>query len=248
MHQLWQTKRGPPDDLHIIDWIEFDTDVTFYPDPDRDNFGQAFGMLDYNFRWHVGDRLTVLSDGIFDFFDLGQKEVVIGAYLDRPPRGSLYVGVRFLEGPINSQILTMSYNYQMSPKWVSSFGFNIDMAEPRNVGELLRITRVGESLLVSGGFTYDPARSSVGAVLTVEPRLLPKSKLGVVGGDHIPPPAPTDWNSTAKRKVKNAKCKMKNEGDGPSRVAAVLNFAICNLHSSFCIVRKCAWPPAGVST
>jgi lipopolysaccharide export system protein LptA len=187
VHQLWQTKRGPADDLHILDWIEFDSDVTFYPDPDRDNFGQVAGMLDYNFRWHVGDRLTVLSDGIFDFFDLGQREVVVGAYLDRPPRGGLYMGVRLLEGPINSQILSMAYNYQMSPKWVSTYGFSIDMAQPRNVGQLLRITRVGESLLVSGGFTYDPARNSVGAVLTVEPRFLPKSKLGMVGGARIPP-------------------------------------------------------------
>jgi hypothetical protein len=81
----------------------------------------------------------------------------------------------------------MAYNYQMSPKWVSTYGFSIDMAQPRNVGQLLRITRVGESLLVSGGFTYDPARNSVGAVLTVEPRFLPKSKLGMVGGARIPP-------------------------------------------------------------
>ncbi len=187
VHQLWQTKRGPPDDLHIVDWIEFNTDVTLYPDPDRDNFGQFAGMLDYTFRWHVGDRLTVLSDGIFDFFDLGQKEVVMGVYLDRPPRGSVYMGVRFLEGPINSQMLTMAYNYQMSPKWISSYGFSIDMAQPRNNGELLRITRVGESFLVSGGFHYDPARNSVGAAFTVEPRFLPKGRVGMVGGAHIEP-------------------------------------------------------------
>jgi len=33
VHQRWQTKRGPEDDFHIIDWITFDTDVTFYPIP-----------------------------------------------------------------------------------------------------------------------------------------------------------------------------------------------------------------------
>ncbi len=145
------------------------------------------GLLDYNFRWHVGDRLTLMSDGIFDFFDLGQQEVTFGAFLDRPPRGSLYMGVRLLQGPITSNMLSMSYNYQMSPKWMSSYGFSIDMADPKNVGQLLRITRIGESLLVSGGFTYDAARNSVGAVFSVEPRFLPKGRLGQVGGTHIPP-------------------------------------------------------------
>ena len=187
VHQLWQTKRGPLDDLHIVDWIELNTDVTLYPDPNRDDFGQFAGMLDYNFRWHVGDRLTVISDGLWDFFDLGQQEVTLGVYLDRPPRGSLYAGVRLLDGPITSHMISMAYNYQMSPKWLSSYSLNFDMANTKNIGGLLRITRIGESLLVSGGFTYDPARNSVGAVFSVEPRSQPRSQLGQVGGTQLPP-------------------------------------------------------------
>ena len=31
VHQRWQTKRGPADDPHIIDWVEFDTDITLLP-------------------------------------------------------------------------------------------------------------------------------------------------------------------------------------------------------------------------
>ena len=153
VHQRWQTKRGPPDDMHIVDWIEFNTDVTVYPDPSRDDFGETFGMLDYNFRWHVGDRLTLVSDGLFDFFSLGQDEVTLGAFLTRPPRGSLYVGVRSLQGPINDTMISMSYSYLMSPKWISTYGISYDLSDTKNVGQLLRITRVGESLLISGGFS-----------------------------------------------------------------------------------------------
>ena len=32
IEQKWQTKRGPPDNRHIIDWITFDTHMTFFPD------------------------------------------------------------------------------------------------------------------------------------------------------------------------------------------------------------------------
>ena len=124
VHQRWQTKRGPPDDMHIVDWIEFNTDITFYPDASRDDFGEAFGMADYNFRWHVGDRLTLVSDGLFDFFSLGQDEVTFGAFLTRPPRGSLYLGVRSLQGPISDTMISMSYSYLMSPKWISTYGIH----------------------------------------------------------------------------------------------------------------------------
>jgi hypothetical protein len=187
IHQRWQTKRGMPENRHIVDWIELDTDVTFYPDASRDNFGSAAGLWDYDFRWHVGDRLTLVSDGIFDFFDQGQRIVSIGAFLSRPPRGNLFIGYRILEGPITDQIVTTSYNYQMSPKWVSSLGVSADLSEKGNIGEFLRITRVGESLLLSGGFSYDPARSSVSATFAIEPRFLPKGQLGQVGGARILP-------------------------------------------------------------
>jgi len=108
VHQRWQTKRGPPDHRRIIDWIVFDTNITWFPNPGRDDFGKSFGLLDYYGRWHAGDRLTFVSEGIFDFFNDGQQVVTVGAFLTRPPRGSLYLGMRLLEGPINSRILALS--------------------------------------------------------------------------------------------------------------------------------------------
>jgi hypothetical protein len=188
-HQRWQTKRGPANNRRIIDWITFDTNMTLFPNPDRDNNGTVAGLLDYDFRWHVGDRLTLVSDAVFDFFNQGQKIVSVGGYLTRPPRGSLYVGLSVLNGPtnLNSQVLTISYNYWMSPKWVSSFGTSYDFGNQGNLGQSFSVTRVGESFLVSAGFSVDATRQNVGAVLTVEPRFVPKSRLGSVGGAQIPP-------------------------------------------------------------
>ena len=175
VHQRWQTKRGPADNPHILDWIEFDTDITFFPNPNRDNFGTTVGLTDYNFIWHVGDRLTVLSNGIFDFFGEGQKIVTMGMFLTRPPRGSLYLGFSVLEGPISSEVLTMSYSYWMSPKWITSSGMTIDLKELKNFGPTFQIVRVGESLLIGMNVNYNPALSTFGVGFTVEPRFVPKS-------------------------------------------------------------------------
>jgi hypothetical protein len=187
VEQKWQTKRGPESNRHIIDWVTLDTNMTLFPNYDRDNFGQAAGLLDYNCSWHVGDRLTLLSSGIFDFFNQGQQIVTIGGYLTRPPRGSLYAGLQILQGPIDSKALSLSYTYWMSPKWVSSVGATIDLGSQGNIGESFTITRVGESFLISAGFNVDAARNDVGVALAIEPRFLPKNRLGSVGGAQIPP-------------------------------------------------------------
>ncbi len=185
--QRWQTKRGPPCNRQIIDWITLDTNVTFFPDANRDNSGTAVGLFDYDFRWHVGDRLTMVSDGIFDFFDEGQKIVSVGGFLSRPPRGSLYAGFIVMEGPIDSKVLSLSYTYLMSPKWASSYGTAIDFGAQRSYAQNFSLTRIGESLLINFVFTVDPARDSIGVGFAVEPRFLPKNRLGNIAGAQIPP-------------------------------------------------------------
>jgi len=186
MRNRWQTKRGVPGRQRIIDWIVLDTNAVWFPKENRDNFGKSLGLVDYDFRWHVGDRLTLVSDGLFDFFDQGQQIVTIGGFLSRPPRGNVYMGLRFLQGPIDSHILSMAYNYWMSPKWVSSFGMSVDLGDEGNIGQRLSVTRIGEALLVSAGFNVDASRGSVGVNLAVEPRFLPKTRLGHEGGVDIP--------------------------------------------------------------
>jgi hypothetical protein len=186
VRQRWQTKRGAPGGQRIIDWITLDTHATYFPKADRDNFGKGLGLVDYAFRWHVGDRLTLLSDGIFDFFDEGQQTFSVGGFLTRPPRGGLYLGLRVLEGPISSRVVSLSYNYRMSEKWVSSFGMSVDLGNDGNIGQNFRITRIGESLLVSAGVTVDASRDNVGLNLAIEPRFLPKTRLGRAAGARIP--------------------------------------------------------------
>ena len=186
MRHRWQTKRGAPDQMRIIDWITLDTNIVFFPDKDRDNFGQAIGLVDYDARWQVGDRFTLLSSGIFDFFHDGQRIISVGGFLDRPPKSGLYLGVNLLDGPISNTVLSASYSYRMSPKWVSALSASIDLRRQGNIGENFTITRIGESFLISAGFHADVSRGAYGASFSIEPRFLPKTRLGQAGGARIP--------------------------------------------------------------
>ncbi|MEX0676181.1 MAG: hypothetical protein WD063_03855 [Pirellulales bacterium] len=183
--QRWQTKRGPRSNPHIVDWITFDVDATLFPNPDRDNFGTVIGLVDYNFSWHVGDRTTLVSDGYFDFFDDAPKYFTVGGFVDRPPRGSIYLGFRSLQGPITSNVIVFNYSYRMSPKWLSSFGTTFDFHNSRNIGQNLMLTRIGESFLVSVIVNVDTSKGNVGANLAIQPRFL-QGRVGAASPVAIP--------------------------------------------------------------
>ncbi len=187
VRQRWQTKRGLPGHERVVDWIVFDVEGSVFPKPSRDNFGANVGLLNYEFLWHVGDRLTFLSDGYADTFSQGLRTFSVGGIISRPEQGNLYLGFRSLEGPISANILTGSLSYRMSEKWIATAGAMVDLGPTGNIGQSLSFTRIGESLLVRLGINVDASRGSVGAVVAIEPRFLNSSRLGEVGGVQIPP-------------------------------------------------------------
>lgn len=186
IHQRWQTKRGLPGRQHVIDWIVLDLDGTLYPYADRDNFGEYVGQLEYDFRWHVGDRVTILSDGYADLFTDAFRTFSLGSAISRPQRGQVYGGIVSMEGPFSSTLLVGSVSYRLSRKWIAELAATYDLGPTGSVGERFGITRIGESALMRILFHADHGRDNVGASFLIEPRFLPNSQLARLAGG-IPP-------------------------------------------------------------
>ena len=182
--QRWQTKRGPAGNRRIIDWITLDIDGELFPVTGQ-NFGQTMGLWQYDFRWHVGDRTTILSTADVDFFSGGQQLYTIGALLARTPRGSFYVGFNEFGGPIDASVLVGSYTYRMSPKWASSFGTALNL-RGMNIGQNFQLTRIGESFLMTFGFNVDYSRNNVGVTFNLEPRFLSRTQFASRSGIDLP--------------------------------------------------------------
>ena len=188
VRQRWQTKRGRLGEERIIDWITFDVDGTLFPDADRDNFGQEFGLIDYDFRWHVGDRVTLVSDGYLDLFGSGLRMFTLGGFLTRPGQAQFYGGFRNIDGPFQSHLVTGSAQYRLSDKWIVNYSSAVDLGEAGNIGQSAYITRVGESFLATVGFSVDSSRDNVGIRFAIEPRILSRmSRYGTVAGVPVPP-------------------------------------------------------------
>ena len=187
VRQRWQTKRGAPGRERIIDLVNFDVQGFIYPDADRDNFGTGVGMVTYDFSYHIGDRVSLVSDGYFDFFSQGLRTVSFGAHAQRPEVGHVYLGVRSIEGPISSNIITGSGTYRLSDKWGLKGGFQVDFGETGTIGQRLGVVYIGESFLLEIAANYDANRDNLGIRFGFEPRFIPKPKLFRPGGVAIAP-------------------------------------------------------------
>ncbi|MFN7626437.1 MAG: organic solvent tolerance protein OstA, partial [Pirellula sp.] len=179
LHQRWQTKRGVPGRERIADVVEFDVDGIYFYNPDRDNFGQTVGGINYAFRYHIGDRVTLLSDGYYDLFESGLHATTLGGSISRPGRGDMYLGFTTLDGPMTSDLLTAAFNYRLNDKWAAYGGTSYDFNVSGNRGQAIGITRIGESFLLRLGVNYDLSRDNTSFQFALEPRFLPSRGLGV---------------------------------------------------------------------
>jgi hypothetical protein len=190
IQQRLQTKRGPINNQRITNWMTLDLETTFFPDAKRDNFDEPFGLYGARYNWFVGDLTTIMASAYFDTFDNAQRIYNVGVLSRRDTRGSLYLGFRSIEGlNLKSQIVTASYSYHHSDKWISTVATAYDIGTQNNLGQSITLTRAGADFLVHAGFNVDATRSNVGFMLSVEPRLFRGTQgLTQLGSLLAPPP------------------------------------------------------------
>ncbi|MDR2439890.1 MAG: hypothetical protein LBE12_11040 [Planctomycetaceae bacterium] len=169
MTHRWQTKRGSVGRRHVIDWITLSAHFNYYPEPEH-NFGESIGLIDYNFLWHVGDRFSLFSSGLYDTFSEGQRITRIGGAWNRPNRGNLSVMLDQLDGLIERTYLTLSVGYTMNEKYSMSYTTSYDIKEQwQNVGHIFMFTRTGEAFRIFIGATYSEAREDWSFTFGLEP-------------------------------------------------------------------------------
>ncbi|GHT40920.1 hypothetical protein FACS189443_1950 [Planctomycetales bacterium] len=169
MTHRFQTKRGSVGKRHIVDWITFSTHANFYPQEDQ-NYGKPLGLLDYDVVWNVGDRFSLFSEGIYDFFDFGQNLTRVGGIWNRPERGSASVMLDQFKGVIERTYLTLSLGYTMNEKYGMQYSTSYDIKDNwRNVGHNFVFTRTGESFRLLVGAVYSEALSEWSFSFGLEP-------------------------------------------------------------------------------
>jgi hypothetical protein len=162
IRQRWQTKRGYPGLQHTVDWMTLDLSGSFFPHSGRDNFGDAFAFLQYDWNWNIGDRTALASTGWIDPEAHAPKVYTVGLYLDRPQpdRASFYLGFRSIE-PVGSQALIAAVTYVMSPKYALTGTSFYDFTTKSQANSLMLI-RTGKDLQMTIGISYNSILNTFG--------------------------------------------------------------------------------------
>jgi hypothetical protein len=160
IRQRWQTKRGYPGMEHIVDWMTLDLSASYFPNPNRDDFGERFNLLQYDWTWNVGDRTALVSTGWFDTETNGPRVFTLGAFLNRPDRTSLYLGYRNIF-PVNSEAFIAAWSYVFSPKYALTLSSFYDIGTNIQVNSLV-LTRMGRDLQANLGFSYNSTLNTFG--------------------------------------------------------------------------------------
>jgi len=167
----WQTKRGTAEAERTVDWISFDVFATYFPNESRDNYGHPFGLIDYDFRWQVGERTSIISQGYADPFKDGARNFSLGLVVDRTERLRFYLGYYKLD-PVGTSAVVFNTTYVVNPKYTLSWSTSYDFGLGSNLGQSLLITRTGSDLQVGVGLGWDPLRNNFSATFEIYPTLL----------------------------------------------------------------------------
>lgn len=168
VHQRWQTKRGPSGNDHTVDVMSLDLTGTYFPDAQRDNFGQSFGLLEYNWVWNVGDRTSLFSSGWIDPITYGTRYFNVGVAYYRTDGTSMYLGYRHTD-PIGSRVIVAALGYQFSEKYSVSVTHVVDLTTNFVQGTAVAFNRTGTDMTMSLGLTYNSFQNNFGFQFLIVP-------------------------------------------------------------------------------
>ena len=92
--QRLQTKRGFPGPSTRSTGSRSTLSASVFPDADRDNFGESFAFLEYDFLWHIGDRTSVLVGRVVRPVRVRRRGTsTSGLHFNRPDGTTFYLGL-----------------------------------------------------------------------------------------------------------------------------------------------------------
>lgn len=174
LRQRLQTKRGFPGNQHIIDWMTLDIGTSIFPHSNRDNFGEHFGIIEYDWVWNVGDRTSFVSNGWFETIDNGPRVITVGVSGNRPNGFSYFYGYRHID-PLNSRAFLTSSSFAFSAKYAMTASSMYDFGTKVRSDSFV-LTRIGTDLQMSLGVNYNSILRTFGVTFEVVPILLARAR------------------------------------------------------------------------
>jgi hypothetical protein len=173
LENRWQTRRGIAASEHVVDWMTLNLGASLFPQPSRDNFGENWGILEYDWTWNIGDRTALVSNGWTEPVEDGPRVFNVGAVLNRYDATNFYLGYRQID-PLNSKAVVANVAYSFSQK----YSINASTVWDFGIGQQtygFGVTRLGTDIQMSLGLSYNSVLKNFGVQFEIIPNLLKSS-------------------------------------------------------------------------
>lgn len=185
LHQRWQTKRGGPGEWRSVDVFNFNVDVDFFANkPPRAvrnpyNFRGIYfpslpeasiprDALNADGSWRISDNTLVLADTSYNLDKMDVQTIAVGVLFRRGDRLSTYIGNRYISD-LNSNITTISSNYELTTKYTLNFDQEFDFTQGHNVFSSIGLLRKFDTFYIAGRYFFDEVTGENGFSFNLYP-------------------------------------------------------------------------------
>ncbi|HSU67043.1 MAG TPA: hypothetical protein VLJ39_09240, partial [Tepidisphaeraceae bacterium] len=185
VRQRWQTQRGGPGRWRSVDVFTLDLDAEFYANKPSPKFlnpidfrGLYFtslpetsiprNALNGNASWRLTDNTVVLADAQYNLDKDKLATAAVGVLVRRDVVESYYVGNRYI-ADLNSNIVSIQANYQISPKYSVGFGQSFDFGLGKDVASNISVVRSFDRFIMAFTFSHDQISNETGFSFNISP-------------------------------------------------------------------------------
>lgn len=185
LRQTWQTQRGGPGRWRSVDVFTFDVDAEFYANKPARKFlqpydfrGEFFSSLpeasiardavNADASWHITDNTVVLADAQYNLDEAKLATAALGVLVRRDPIESYYIGNRYI-ADLSSNIVTVSANYVITPKYSVGASQSWDFGLGKDVASSISVVRSFDRFIVSFNFSHDEISNQTGFSVNIAP-------------------------------------------------------------------------------
>lgn len=186
LRQRWQTQRGGADRWRSVDVFTFDIDAVFFSNkPSTNGFRNPYDFrgaffstspetsiprdaLNADATWRLTDTTVILGDAQYNLDAHKLATAGLGLLVIRDVTQSWYIGNRYI-ADLNSNIATIQFQYQISPKYTVGFAQSWDFGLGQDVSSSLSVVRYFDRFVMVFSFSHDEIANQTGFSFSIAP-------------------------------------------------------------------------------
>ena len=191
VRQLWQTKRGPKGNRQTVDWLRLDISAATFSEAEttlpadgrflssRPEYSFPQNAVNAKLAWSASDSTTLLADVNYDMDTAQIGRAHVGMAIDRRPRLSYFLGVRYIK-LLDSSIGSAGLNYKISRKYAFRVfeQYDFDWRGGLNQVTAASISRKFSRSYIAMTISYDRTYDDVTVMFTFWPEGIREASLG----------------------------------------------------------------------